>query len=306
MLKQGVRRSARIATETPILLIGSDSEGRIFCEETKTVILSLHGAGIVSKYKLFAEQELVLRWLETNQEVEIRVVGEIGSQGQSHTYGVAFLDERLDFWKMEFPPAAVHENEFAQLTLECSCCHTPITLENADLEFDVCILHGGVVRYCGNCNLPTVWKRSTEIFNAPSLVRPAGETRQTPDRAVAVLDPQPRNEREPVFSPVALGANRRERVRAKVNYFACVRSPGFGDDVVVCLDMSRGGLSFKSQHCYAKSTLVQIAVPFSPESRGAPTIFVPAQIANVEEMQGLGLHRCGVAFLPGNATYTHG
>jgi hypothetical protein len=305
MTKQGVRRSARIAREIPILLIGSDSEGKIFCEETKTVIVSLHGAGIVSQYKLFAEQELVLRWLETNQEVEIRVVGEIGSQGQLHTYGVAFLDERLNFWKMEFPAPVTSENESAELSLECSSCQTPITLENADLEFDVCAIHGGVVRYCGNCNLPTVWRRSKEIFNSPTLISPLEEAPQASNHSVAVMEPHPRITPEPVPSIGETGVNRRERVRAKVNYFACVRSAGFGDDIVVCLDMSRGGLCFKSQHCYQKSTVVQIAVPFSPESRESPAIFVPAQIAHVEEIPGQGLYRCGVAFLPGNATYTH-
>ena len=75
-----LRRSGRLMKCVPILLIGSDCEGRVFSEETRAVVLSLHGAGVVSSYKLIAEQELVLRSIESNREAEIRIVGEIGSQ----------------------------------------------------------------------------------------------------------------------------------------------------------------------------------------------------------------------------------
>jgi len=37
------RHSGRITKSTPILLLGCDAEGRVFSEETRTVILSFHG-----------------------------------------------------------------------------------------------------------------------------------------------------------------------------------------------------------------------------------------------------------------------
>jgi hypothetical protein len=105
MTYQRVRRSGRITIAVPILLIGSDCD--VFSEETKTVIISLHGAGVLSRHKLVSEQELVL---ECDREAEIRVVGEIGIQGDSHAYGVAFVHETLDFWNISFPPPeAPHE-----------------------------------------------------------------------------------------------------------------------------------------------------------------------------------------------------
>jgi PilZ domain len=55
MTYQKVRRSGRFTIAVPILLIGSDSEGRVFSEETKTVIISLHGAGFLSPHKLVAD-----------------------------------------------------------------------------------------------------------------------------------------------------------------------------------------------------------------------------------------------------------
>src|SRR2546430_9964138 len=85
MPPESVRRSNRIAKEIAILLVGSDMEGKMFSEQTKTVLLSRHGAGIVSQYALSAEQELILRRLDTNKEAEVRVVGNLGAQGKTRS-----------------------------------------------------------------------------------------------------------------------------------------------------------------------------------------------------------------------------
>jgi len=119
---QAMRRSGRISLAVPILIIGTDEEGRVFSEETSTVVLSRHGAGIISKEKLMAEQELVLREVATNREAEVRVVGEIAQQGSMHTYGVAFVDDTLDFWQRDFPPAPGWKERPEVLTLECGGC----------------------------------------------------------------------------------------------------------------------------------------------------------------------------------------
>ena len=73
------RRSGRISKQIPIVLHGCDPLGKLFSEHTRTVLLSRHGAGILSRHKLLPEQELTLRSLDSNRETEIRVVGEIGS-----------------------------------------------------------------------------------------------------------------------------------------------------------------------------------------------------------------------------------
>ncbi len=85
MPSEGMRRSSRIPKEIAILLVGSDMEGKVFSERAKTVLLSRHGAGIVSKNVLSAEQELILRRLDTDKEAEVRVVGQLGAHGESYT-----------------------------------------------------------------------------------------------------------------------------------------------------------------------------------------------------------------------------
>jgi len=307
MTYQKVRRSGRISKQVPILLIGSDSDGCVFSEVTKTVVISSHGAGIVSANKLIAEQELHIRSLVTNREAAVRVVGEIAEQEGIHTYGVAFVDESLDFWQVAFPPPPPAEERPLVLSLECGSCRAPITVENGDFEFDVCAIHGGLVRYCDHCGLATVWKQTTHLPSLRPLLAALSPSAmpQPAAAAVALLDPpparyvpQPRPAPHPVVPPApAPPLERRQRVRAKVNYFACVRSEAFGDDIVVCIDMSRGGMSFKTKNFYLVNITVRIAVPFSPESPHAPAIFVPARIASVSDFPNGKLYRCGVEFL---------
>jgi hypothetical protein len=88
--------------------------------------------------------------------------------------------------------------------------------------------------------------------------------------------------------------NRRKHARTRVNLKACVRRPDFPDDVVACEDISRGGLRFKSARKYFEKTLIDVAVPYSP---GDQAIFVPAQIAYVQELPEQKMYRYGVTYL---------
>jgi PilZ domain-containing protein len=347
MTSKKMRRSGRLFKSVPILLLGSDAEGRMFSEESHTVVLSLHGAGIVSSHKLIAEQEMILRSVESSCEAEIRVVGEIGSEEGRFTYGVAFLDDDLDFWKMDFPPPPSPTERPLELVLACGSCGETVTLLNGDYEFDVCAIHGGLVRYCPECGFATVWRRP-EAGEAPRMVVPKVGRKLAPPRRETVvvehtgleleeeqesvahpfagyMEPrvtvnlEPRAELDelhveeraevraksdvravPTAAKTAATAvdERRARVRAKVNYHACVQSEAFGKDVVSCIDMSRGGLGFRTKNAYAISTEVTIAVPFSLDSPNAPAIYVPARVVNIAEIPEQKMFRCGVAFLP--------
>jgi len=92
MPPEGVRRSSRIPREIGILLVGSDMEGKMFSEQTKTVLLSRHGAGIVSQYALYAEQELILRRLDTTKKPRFASLARARERRWLYTYGVAFLN----------------------------------------------------------------------------------------------------------------------------------------------------------------------------------------------------------------------
>ncbi len=296
MVAEGMRRGARIPKEIAILLTGSDMDGKVFSERTKTVVLSRHGAGIISGYKLSAEQELIVRCTDSNKEAEIRVVGQIGAQPNGYTYGVAFLDPHLDFWGVEFPPMSESDKQASTVWLECSGCKRHERAVHSDLEADVYAINDGLVRYCKKCGSSTVWKHVTGDFEeepdplvlASKTVAPAAPVRT----AVEVME-QPEPAVEPA-KPAAAPENRRKHRRTRVTFTACVRRAGSDEnDIVGCEDMSRGGLRFKSKKEYYEQTMIEVAVPYSPSSQ---SIFVSGKIVYVQELPEQKLFRCGVAY----------
>ena len=341
MPQQVVRSSGRIPKEIPILLIGDDLGGKVFSERTRTVVLSLHGAGILSRHKLSPEQELVLRWPEQNKETEIRVVGQLGTHDGVHTYGVAFVDPKLNFWGVEFPPVSPFEREMGLLSLVCNSCKAQEKIDDAGIEADICATNEGVMRFCKRCGSSTLWKPAKNVsppepallangqmslFSPSSSQAPAVAplASPAPSASAPAFNSSPASSSPPASSsarvsayaaypefreepratvltapppekPAAPRVNRRKHPRVKVNYPACVRHPHRdGDDIVLCEDMSKGGLRFKSRKQYYAQSLIEVAVPYQP---GQPSIFVPAQIVYVEELPEQQLFRYGVQFL---------
>ena len=295
MPPEGVRRSSRIPKQMDILLVGSDTEGKVFSEKTKTVLLSKHGAGIVSRYKLSAEQELILRRLDTNKETEVRLVGQIGEESDVYTYGVAFLDTTQDFWDIQFPVPSEAEKEMRVVSLECGSCQARETVEQSDLESDVYLVNEGIVRYCKKCGSSTFWKRASEdAEEAPVVVEMvqsrcmgwSDEEEQAPSPIAVAAPPEP--------APATGRENRRKHVRTKVSFKACVRSHAHGDDIVTCEDVSRGGLCFKSRKEYPEKFKIEVAAPYTP---GVLNLFIPAEIVHVHELKNEKNFRCGVAYL---------
>jgi hypothetical protein len=292
MPPDGLRRSGRIAKEIAILLVGSDVEGKVFSEQTKTVLLSRHGAGIVSQYPLSAEQELILRRMDTDKEAEVRVVGQLGAHEGGYTYGVAFLDPEVDFWGIEFPGMTDSEIEASRILLQCSGCKARETVQQSDLESDVYLINEGIVRTCKSCGSSTIWKRATDDGRESvplEAAPPEAEEKAEPVETIPAASPDP----APAPPPAARPENRRKHVRIRVNFEACVRSQAFGEDIVTCEDISRGGLRFKSRKEYVVDTQIEVAAPYSP---GAPAIFVRGRIVHVTELKEERRFRCGVCY----------
>jgi len=275
-------------------LVGSDMEGKMFSEQTKTVLLSRHGAGIVSQYALYAEQELILRRLDTDKEAEIRVVGQLGNDGGLYTYGVAFLNPEMDLWGVKFQGMTDSEKVASRVLLQCSSCKTRETVEQSDLESDVYLVNEGIVRSCKNCGSSTFWKQATdEETGEPATVQPVPlpeiEEKEVPVEVLAGAATEP----APAAKYSARVDNRRKHVRTKVSFKACVRTYTFGDDIVACEDISRGGLRFKSRKAYVEKTDIEVAAPYSP---GTQSIFVRGQIVHVVELKQERRYRCGVCY----------
>jgi hypothetical protein len=281
-MTERVRRSSRVQKQVPILLVGSDTDGRVFSEKTHTVVLSGHGAGIVSEYALSAEQELVLRQIETNREAEARVVGQLAALEGKYIYGIAFLDANLNFWCIDFAPLTDSEKSAARKVLECSSCKTTEKVEHSEVEADVFTINQGVIRYCKRCGSSTMWRLPPEKVepddlleneSEPPLVRsviPAPIEQPAGAPPSVTLEPVTAEQAAPGPSSgpsAARQENRRKHVRTKVSFKACVRSESRADDIVTCEDISRGGLRFKSRKRYSENEMLEVAAPYASGHR---------------------------------------
>jgi hypothetical protein len=282
----GARRSGRISKEIAILLSGGDTDGRQFSETTKTLMLSRHGASVLSRHKLMPEQERFLRSVQANREIEVRVCGQIGKREDGYIYGMAFVDSSVDFWGIEFP-SEVLEKTLTRVRLECTSCRQHAALQFDATEIDVYAVNEGVPRFCDRCTTTTLWKLT--IGSTPKA--PASVVAH---KAEAEKDAHgvPKLEGLPLVGVPPL--NRRKERRTKVKLTACIRSSGTNNEIVVCEDMSRGGFCFRSSRRYSEEAMIEVAVPYAP---GAVAIFVPAQIANVRKLQEGNLYRYGAAYI---------
>lgn len=286
----GVRRSGRVSKEIPIILSGDDTEGRQFSETTKTLVLSRHGASVLSQRKLIPEQEVFLRPVAAGQEIEVRICGEIGKREDGYIYGVAFVDPSVDFWGIEFPPGERLANDLARVTLECTGCRQSVVVQLDAMEMDVYVVNEGVWRFCKRCVTSTLWKLTGEKA-APDT--PAAIAHKAEADTDAQEEPKSKTP-SATEVPTTPATNRRKDRRTKVNLTACIRTLGRADEIVTCKDMSRGGFCFHSTRQYSDKAIIEVAVPYTA---GDTAIFVPAQIANVRKLPSGNLYRYGAAYV---------
>jgi len=276
------RRSYRVPLELPIVVSGTDCLGAAFLEQTRTLLLSRHGAKILLTRKLVPDQELNLRCLKTGQESDVRVVGQIGGGPEGYHYGVELLDVDVDLWGVEFPPLAEADGAVGRVLLACIRCHTRELAYLDEFEVEVLEVNHYLSRQCKRCRDTTLWKQTA---------LQEGEEAAPPAEPVAV--PQP--------APPPRTRNERKHVRLDLHVEVCVRAPQYGEEVVVTENVSRGGFCFKSRRHYGVGWVIEVALPYAP---GGANIFAPARVVRAEERPAEGVSVHGVAYIPNQQGWT--
>jgi PilZ domain len=314
----GMRRSGRVAKEVPIVLLGTDATGRVFSEKTHTVVLSRHGAGILSRHVFAPEEVLSLRLPGSDREAEVRLVGRIGESSNGFVYGVEFLDPSVNYWEIEFPSPEDYCEVARGLSLECVLCHGRQIVQQSEVEADVFLATGSVFRFCERCGQTTPWRKSKPLplaatadtalerqrvrsLTAPRDAESSKEARQTTENisvlsATAVLPASPAAASPSPGGPEFRGkkVNRRKHVRARVSFLACVRFAPVGEDFAQCENISKGGFCFRSKRRYPEGAIIEVAVPYEA---GATAIFVSAQIKRVDSTEDGESFRYGASYL---------
>ena len=119
------------------------------------------------------------------------------------------------------------------------------------------------------------------------------EARLPAVEAAAAAPVLPEGETEALSTPHLSLANRRKYQRLKLKQYACVRSPGFGDDIVLTEDASRGGMSFASINQYTVGQGIEVAVPYYKVSMN---VFFPARIVHSTSWTKQGTYLYGVQY----------
>ncbi len=272
ILSDGLRQSDRISLRMPVEAAWATAAGATFTQTVETLLVSRNGGVLRFTEKLEPGQELHLRrnldgdrW----KNARARVVAEIDQEANSFLYAIHILEPRCDFWDIEFPALHKAEEALARLLMECSFCQRREVVYLNEIQLKSFEVRKCVARHCPNCDSPSIWTESLSELSTPENNGPRASVEE---RVVP----------------------RRNRTRVKARVLACVRRRGFAEEVVVCEDLSKGGISFRSRNQYPEGSRVEVAVPFTP---GTGAIFVPIRIVFSQAIPTAGLHRHGAAYI---------
>jgi len=272
MTVEGMRQSDRVSLRLQVEASWTGTGGTAVKQPAQTLLVSRNGGVIRLPEKLFPGQELTLeRKLEGDQAkfARARIVAEIDREPEGFIYAIAMLEPRVDFWDIDFPALHKGEEALARLLMECSFCQRREVVYLNEMELKSFEVRKCVARICKHCDSPSIWieAQSEAAGEEPLLSRNASEDRVVP---------------------------RRNRTRVKARVLACIRRRGFQEEVAVCEDLSKGGISFRSRNHYPEGTRLEVAVPYTP---GAGAIFVPIRIVSSQPIPSAGLFRHGAAYL---------
>jgi hypothetical protein len=273
MAPTGVRQSDRVSFTLALEAIGSDANGQDFVVQAHTILVSRNGAVLLLKAQLAAGQELVLRRKDRSNQLRAaraQVVAEIDKNGDGFLYAIALEDPAVNLWDIEFPPLEESEEGLARMLVECSFCQRREVAYLNEKELKAFEARKCLARHCPHCGTPAIFTQAQDDSLTGANTKP--ESASTP----AKIYPS------------------RNRARVKARILACIRQRGFSEEVAVCEDLSRGGLSFRSRNQYPEGSRVEVAVPFTP---GSGNIFVPIRIVFSQEMPAVGLYRHGAAYI---------
>src|ERR1700716_132501 len=267
---EGLRQSDRVNFRMPVEASWFAAGGVAVKQMAQTLLVSRSGGVLCLAEKVLPGQELMLRRQNGDESkmARARVLAEFDREPDGFLYAFVILEPRDDFWGIQFPALHTAEEALARLLMECSFCQRREVAYLNELELKSFESRKCVARLCKHCEAPSIW------IESQSELRPIanGPDQSVEDRVIP----------------------RRNRTRVKARVLACIRRRGFQEEIVVCEDLSKGGVSFRSRNQYVEGSRVEVAVPFTP---GSGAIFVPIRIVFSQAIPTAGLYRHGAAYV---------
>jgi hypothetical protein len=274
MRPERLRQSDRVSFRMSIEASWSTNGGPMVQHAAQTLLVSRNGGVLRLPEKLLAGQELTLRRQSDGDDWKMahaRIVAEIDREPDGFLYAISILEPLSNFWGIEFPAPHKAGEALARLLMECSFCRKREVVYLNELQLKSFEIRKCVARLCDRCDSPSIWIEAQSESQKDAAARP------------------PEIEEDRVLP-------RRNRTRVKARVLACIRRRGFQEEVAVCEDLSKGGISFRSRNQYEKGSRVEVAVPFTP---GSSAIFVPIRIVFSQAIPSAGLYRHGASYIKG-------
>ncbi|HEV2352310.1 MAG TPA: PilZ domain-containing protein [Terriglobia bacterium] len=265
------RRSERLWLTVPLHAQGTDLAGEDFEVEARAINFNRHGARI-QVLREFAPNHLFrLESPDGKHRADFRVVEVIAPQdSQEVEYGAECLNQRQNFWQIEFPPPEDVEAEVSRVLLECTKCNTMALLPLTLSEVQAVRTMGWVGKSCPICAALSLWKYA----QVGRTLNPKGAQNvhhESSSWISAAVDCAGRNHRRVyVIMPVAVRDAQGNQVTTRTE------------------NVSKGGFCFASERNYKTGEVVTAIFENVADSLTHKTE-LPAQI--VREQAILGAHR---------------
>jgi hypothetical protein len=158
------RRSERPLLHIPLLVEGSDADGKPFKERTSTVLINRTGARISLKNSVRPGDQITITNLLMRQSSAFRVVGRTETSiGQDPEWGVECLEPIEAFWVVIFPEKREHlpPANIVDALLECRECHVREMAKLVLDDYRELNTQGLLKRDCPKCRAEREWVLGT-------------------------------------------------------------------------------------------------------------------------------------------------
>ncbi|HEV2351291.1 MAG TPA: PilZ domain-containing protein [Terriglobia bacterium] len=262
------RRSDRLSVKIPVHVAGIDPNGETVEYEGSAAGLNRHGARIKIPWPLDCGHPVRVRTVRNkSRPADFRLLPIISPQSDIGNYGIECLDEKENFWGIEFPDSGKKDEEDARVLLECGVCHTMALFSMSILEIDALRTIGMVGKPCRTCRAETPYRYA-------DLIALEGESNW-------MISPH---------RPMDRG-HKRVYMQLPVE----VRNARGEEEVTRTENISKSGFCFASEIKFYRGEKVQAVFPFDPVSKRTE---LGARIIRARAIEGSHRKFYGARFVP--------
>ncbi|MFB3921927.1 MAG: PilZ domain-containing protein [Terriglobia bacterium] len=272
------RRSDRLMLTIPLEIRGTDTRGKEFREDARTLTLNRHGARIHITRPLARGQVVLVTNLVGRRGADFRVVGPLSPVTErGGEWGVECCDPAENIWGIQFPPSADGSAADPTALLECRVCHAVALMRVSLVEVEVLQTSGILSRDCASCGRPTAWGFAEKQV---AMGGPADESAMMVEAQATVREG-------------ALGIEQRKHRRVSLQLTALVRDYYGGSEIARTENVSKGGFCFASAKHYHVGEGVIVVCPYNPAGEKIET---QARVVRSRPVEGTNRKIYGVRY----------